>query len=51
MYIDVKIVEHCSWPICETSLAVAVAGPRMCITLESFLESREGTHITHNTTQ
>ena len=49
MYIDIQIVEP--WPICETSLAVAVAGPRMCITLESFLESREGTHITHNTTQ
>ena len=44
MYIDVQIVEHHSWPICETSLAVAVAGPRMCITLESLRESGEGTH-------
>ena len=42
MYIDIQIVEP--WPICETSLAVAVAGPRMCITLESLRESGEGTH-------
>ena len=44
MYIDIQIVEP--WPICETSLAVAVAGPRMCITLESLRESRERTQNT-----